>query len=294
MNKRLVFSFTSAGFFSEVNNLLLAILYGHKNNFEIVIDFGSIRFIDVDSLNKILNLKVYNILNSNIISNASTRGLKTYLYDYSGYIKFIQFLKYLIYYIRYKIYEFRNNPNLDLLQRHWSKIRNLRFNLNDEDKIFLYSTVQKLWIHKSPKESNFKHICIGVHLRRGDKVLEIENISLNQYYNEIVKQSKIIGTKEVFLFTDLLEDGLKLKKRLRGYNVSLNYIDDEGYYHEEFLKLPIEIKINKTLLLCDIVNRMACTSHFIGSNDGNLSAFISLLRAGEDITDLRNDGLLMY
>ncbi len=71
-------------------------------------------------------------------------------------------------------------------------------------------------------------------------------------------------------------------------------LDDEGYFHEEFLKQSDITKNDKTLKLCNIINEMSLASHFIGSNDANLSAFICLLRKGKNITDLRDGGLIIY
>lgn len=294
MKNKFVFSFTNAGLFSEINNFLLALLYAHKNNFEVIIDYNSLKSIDEITLNTILNLKTFNKGCSTVVSKASTRSLNTYLYAYSGYSRFIRLTMFLFYNARYQLYSLINNSDIDLLQKHWNGIRELRLNLSEEDNFFLFNTTKSLWIHATKGNDKSNSNFIGAHIRRGDKITETKFILLETYFDEIKKQCKINDTKDVFLFTDLMEEGVKLKVQLMGYNVTLNYLDEKGYYHEEFLKLPNEIKVNKTLILCDIVNKMNAASHFIGSNDGNLSAFVSLLRQGKNITDLRNEGLLIF
>jgi hypothetical protein len=135
---------------------------------------------------------------------------------------------------------------------------------------------------------------ISVHLRRGDKIIETNYISLETYRNEIIKQCNLNATRNVYVFTDLMHDGLKLKEILNGYNVTVFWLDENGYYHETYLKLPNRLKILKTKQLCDVVNIFYSAKHFIGSNDANLAAFVSLLREEKNVTDLRNGGLIIY
>lgn len=294
MKKKIVFSFTNSGLFSEVNYLLLTILYAKKKNYELLLDYSSLECVDYITINKIFNFEAFNKVNSRVISNASTRSLKTYLYGYSGFSKLIRFIMYLGFNINYKYYSLINNVEIDLFQKHWNEIKNLRLKLSEEDNNFLFSILQSLWIHKQKENVNFNAKFIGVHVRRGDKITETGFLSLNTYIEEIRKQCKVYNTKEILLFTDFKEDGIKMNKILVGYNVTLKCIDEKGYFHKEFLKNSKKIKAEKTLLLCDIVNELSQSSHFIGANDGNLSAFITMLRQGKNLTDLRNSNRILY
>lgn len=294
MKNKFIFSFTSAGLFSEINNFLLALLYAHKNNLEIVIDYYSLKAIDELTLNKILNLTLFLTNKSIIFSKASTRSLNTYLYGYSGIAKYFQIVKYYTHILKYKIYSEIFSQNIDLLQKHWSGIRELRLNLSIDDKLFLFGITKNLWIHQGKVNDKKNANYIGVHIRRGDKITETKFILLNDYLDEIINQCEKNCTNKVFIFTDLKEEGVKLKKSLSGYNVILNYMNENGYYHEEFIKLPNDIKASKSLLLCDIVNELVASTHYVGSNDANLSSFVTLLRGGKNVTDLRKGGVIIY
>lgn len=294
MKKSLVFSFTDSGLFSEINNLLLTVLYCHNNGYDLLIDYSSLRCISKIHLKNIFLLDDYFTINDVIVTSASTRSLNTYLSRQSGLKKIIYLIKYYFYNVRFYFFSNINNYNYDLFQNHFNKIRELRLSLSQKDKDFIFQTVDNIWNFDFFSKNKIHPNFVGAHIRRGDKITETEFISLDLFYNEIKDKCKINSTKEVVLFTDFLSDGLKLKEMLFGFNVNVKSLDDEGYFHEEFLKQSDITKNDKTLKLCNIINEMSLASHFIGSNDANLSAFICLLRKGKNITDLRDGGLIIY
>jgi len=292
MKKTIIFSFTSAGLFSEINNFLLTVLYASKNNYQIKIDFSSLDGINENDLKKILDIKDFPKVFSNSIRRVSTRSWRTYIYGYSGYYKILQLIKYIINNTYFIIYSKIKNIDVDLFQKHWQQIRRLRLNLTQDDKLFLYTKANQLWIYKKEIDNNNNYI--GVHLRRGDKIIETEFITIEMYINEIKKQSAIYNIKKVLVFTDSIKVGKQIQQKLDDFDVTILNLDENGYFHKEFLQLPYEVRLNKTFQLCNIVNKMVLATHYIGSNDGNLSAFISLLRNGKNITDLRKSKLLIY
>jgi hypothetical protein len=292
VKNRFVFKFENSGFFSEVNNFILALLYAKKNNYEIILDVSNFKTVDEDTLKTILDISNFKINSSFFISRATSRSLNTYLFNYFGIGKFLRFFSYFLFRLTIWINNIFQVNKIELLQDHWILIRKQRLSLSLEDKIFIFNVIKDLWIHKSNffKNENF----VGVHIRRGDKITETNFISLEQYYLEIIKRCKLVNTQSVFIFTDLKEEGEFLKSKLIGYKVELKFLDEKGYFHQDYLKLSDEIKAEKTLKLCDIVNKLAASDYFIGTNDGNLSAFVSILRNGENVSDLRDEGLLIY
>ena len=294
MKKSLVFSFTDSGLFSEINNLLLTVLYCKKNGYDLLIDYSSLRCISKIHLKNIFLLDDYNTINDVIITSASTRSINTYISRQSGSKKIMYLIKYYFHIIRFYISSNIHNYNYELFQNHFNKIRELRLSLSENDKNFIFQTVDNIWNFDSFSASTIHTNFVGAHIRRGDKITETEFISLDLFYREIIDKCKINNTKNVVLFTDFLGDGIKLKDMLFGYNVKVKSLDEEGYFHEEFLKQSDITKNDKTLKLCNIVHEMSLATHFIGSNDANLSAFICLLRKGKKITDLRDGGLIIY
>ncbi len=293
MKKTIIFSFTNAGLFSEINNFLLTLLYASKNNYQIQIDLSSLGGINENDLKKLLDIKDFPKVLSNPIKRASTRSWRTYIYGYSGYYRILQLIKYIINNIYFIIYSKIKNIDVDLFQKHWKQIRRLRLNLTHDDKLFLYTKANQLWVYKNEIDYNNTNY-IGVHLRRGDKIIETEFITTEIYLNEIKKQSAIYNIKKVLVFTDSIKDGKQIQQKLKDFDITLLNLDENGYFHEEFLQLPYKVRLNKTFQLCNIVNKMALSTHYIGSNDGNLSAFISLLRKGENMTDIRDGNKLIY
>ena len=294
MANKFAFSFTNAGFFSEINNFILGVLYAEKNNLELVVDFSSLEFVDKATLNSIIDFQNHDLLKSEIISNSSTRTRRSYLFPYTGIAKVKKLIEYYNFNMYYRIYSLIADCDTDIMQKHWTNIRNQRFQLNQNDRDFLYKITKQLWIHNSQNKYSNLGEYIGVHIRKGDKINETEFHSNDKYIYEIEKYSKIYKTREVVLFTDNVKDGHAVKQILRGHNIHLISLDKEGYIHKEFLKQTSHYKTKNTLALCDIVNTMVDSSHFIGSNDGNLSAFTGLLRSGNNISDLRMSNLVIY
>ena len=292
MKKQFVFKFENSGLFSEINNFILALLYAYKNNYEITIDVKNFKTVDENTLKSILDLSEFNFNSSKFISQATSRSLSTYLFNYFGVWKFIRLLFYYSFNLINRVSNIFLLNKVELLQDHWILIRKLRLTLSSEDKVFIFNSVKNLWIHRSnfSKKENF----VAVHIRRGDKITETSFISLEQYYLEIIKSCKIVNTQNVYIFTDLKEEGDILRSKLDGYNVELEFLDEKGYFHQDYLSLSNDVKANKTLKLCDIVSKLSASDYFIGSNDGNLSAFVTMLRNGENFSDLRNGGLLIY
>lgn len=291
--KILVFSFTNAGFFSEINNFLLTMIYAKQNDFKILIDYSSMDFIDENTLNQIIDLKNFKKLENTIISNINTRSLRTFLFNCPFGLKPFYLLKYYYGYLNYLIFTITNDYKIDLFQTHWGKIKKLKNDLSKEDILMLFNISKSLWIHNTKKYPFDDNNYIGVHIRRGDKIIESEFIPINDYYNEILLQCNNHNTNNILIFTDLEEEGIVIKEKLNSYNVKIDYINKTGYYHKEFLKLPNETKKKNTIHLCNIVNHMVKASHYIGSNDGNLSAFITLLRENKYVTDLRKQNKLL-
>jgi hypothetical protein len=294
MANKVTFSFTNSGFFSEINNFILGALYAKKNKLDLVIDFSSLAFIDESTLTSIIDFQKFQILKSKIVSNASTRNYGTYLFPNTGKARANRLIKYFYFNLIYIFYLKVLGCNIDILQKHWKNIRKTRLHLNINDKEFLYKIAKRLWIHNTHNKYSKLGLYIGVHIRRGDKIIETEFHNNRKYILEIKKYCKKYDTREVVLFTDSIKDCKLIKEKLKKYNIHLIPHDIEGYHHKEFLKKPSIYKTKSTLMICDVVNYMNDAAHFIGSNDGNLSAFVSLLRSGKNVSDLRMGNLLIY
>ncbi len=295
MNIKFVFSFTSSGLFSQVNNFLLALLYAHKNGFEIIIDYQYLATTDEKTLKEILDLRKYENCTSKIICNASNRNLETFTFGYSGIAKYLRVVKYYFNIFLFRVYSLVTNSKIDLFQKHWEKIRQLRLNLSESDKEYLFSISKRIWVHSNTNSSQPSSKYIGVHVRRGDKITETDFISIDKYCVEILKHCEMNKISIVYLFIDSKADGVRLKSKLNNLNVIVDTgLHENGYDQQNHSNLSNETKAIQALLLCDLVNLMINSSYFIGSFDSNLSSFISIMRENKNVTDLRNGGLLIY
>jgi len=115
---------------------------------------------------------------------------------------------------------------------------------------------------------------IGFHIRGGDKLIEYPKMLSSSYIN---KAEKISDTRSAFVLTDDYRIINDLKVNYPTWDFyTLCQPDEIGYYHSEFLKLSlIERKKSYIRLFSSmVINERA--SHFIGTFSSNPGMFLGM------------------
>lgn len=108
---------------------------------------------------------------------------------------------------------------------------------------------------------------IGLHIRSGDKVIEHEVFDSAEYME---KASALSRTRNAFVLTD----DYTVFERLRAEYPSWSFYTtcastERGYFHEEYQKLDAEAKAAQLLNLFAAMDILAGSEHFIGTFSSN-------------------------
>lgn len=274
-----------AGFFSEFNNMVLAILYclnkkikftlySKKANF--ALDRGWNDFFDpfceeTDFFlhsrynrrgNQIKNQKKFPQKFPQKVLKLITRNeyLTQDIWDSFRSEKFSR-TKFTI-----PELELDNSSLLDATQ----KIISMIWNYNPRSKRIVQDYLSAL---------NVPENYIGIHIRAGDKTLEANTFNFNQYFE---KANELGSTKKAFVLTDdytVFED---LNKNYTDWKLfTLCKPSERGYVHSEFTKMDRHEKYLQHLRLFASLDVCADSQKFIGTYSSNPGMFMGM-RVGEE------------
>lgn len=275
--KKLIYNFGSeAGFFSEYNNMILAMLYCLKNNIRFELFSLNNLFAENDSwleffepfcdFNKDINNRKYN-------------------YRQPIYLKTITFkIKKLIFKIKSRSYltnelwkyfhnslfvnEYFNIPCLNIYGTTRFAAReliNLTWRFNVETKTEIKNIINTL---------NLPNKFAGLHIRSGDKNIEIENFEIDQYINLLKSKTTL---KEVFVFTDNFLVFVELKNRYPDYSFfTLCDKNEFGYKQVDFVELSNYKKRMKMLNMFSSVEILCNSEIFIGTYSSNPGMYLGM------------------
>jgi hypothetical protein len=285
--KRLVFRFGGeSGFFSEYNNLLLAMIFclKHKIRFEIYSGYSRFAFFDAWSdffenipllhrclFNKSLNRRPYVIE----LSQESLRQ-KTFKYRYlAGAYKTLFGVDYLT----QDLWDFHRDPEFAYATL---TVPELGF-----DKAPLLTVAQKLigalWRYNARSTSiitdlinnvNLPADYISIHVRAGDKSTETKTFDFSEY---MVPAERFSNKKAAFILTDDFTVIEQLRVQFPAWHFqTLCQISERGYFHGDFSKLDPAHKYLQHLKLFASVDICAKSSRFIGTYSSNPGMYMGM------------------
>ena len=277
-SKKLIFQLTDRGFASEMNSLLLSVLYCLVFGEQLVIydrNWNSGRFKDYY---KPFCKSYYSLFRMpSLIFSSTGRRRQLYL---------------RIHKILY--------PNRELLTvdkwasiygKEWQSKRIFIPDLDIDGDVFhaLYILEKNLFqlnIQTSQiLKSKIDSICVsnisGIHVRRGDKLIrEAKHFDLEKYINEITKHAD--NVTKVFIATDTYEAIEELKIVYPAIEIISNCEKtDLGHFQKKFNNSSKEIRFNKTIgVILDILILTNCQV-FVGTFSSNIGRLVHLKRNGK-------------
>ncbi|MCF8413145.1 MAG: hypothetical protein K9G44_06985 [Melioribacteraceae bacterium] len=287
--KKLVFNFGSeAGFYSEFNNMVFAILFCLKYRYRFILYSFDAQF------------KVY-------------LGWDDYFEPFCDSTNFSFHQRYnsrnnipivsrrdLIYKKLYKLL----NPNTFLTQQLWPEFFNPEFekeqfdipelgikgNLRESSRkivemIYNFNSPTKRKINSIIDQLNLPKNYASVHIRRGDKKSEVEFLQTSVYIDKLKQETDL---KSIFVLTDDYAVFKKLKSDHPEFiYYSLIEKNEKGYFHDNFVRLDKEEIQRKMLLLFSSMEIICNSECFVGAYTNNPGLFAAMRLADNKIHSIQ-------
>lgn len=301
--EKLVFNLgVEAGFFSEYNNMILAMLYclKHKISFSLHSSSANFKiskgwqdyfspFCAEDSNDNHArfnwrmpnhrhsshpNLLLRNILNvvvnpgKNALDPIRKKIVKQLYFKSSPYFNYFTYDLWPDFRTGHFQKQFFNIPELGIA----GDIQDACAALIDMTWKFNMQTKQK--IDKIISSLNLPTDYVGLHIRRGDKNKEFEFKGLQDY---ITKAESLSIIKVAFVLTDDYEIIENLNVSYPSwYFHTLCKIDDRGYHHKQFEKEGGEYKNEKQIILFASIEILSKANLFVGTFSSNPGMFMGM------------------
>lgn len=275
--KTLVFHLgKEAGFYSEFNNMVLCILYCYKHeiNFKLYSKDATFGYRDgwtdffepfceevTESLHSLYNIRQpINIpcsLFYKIKKNFYKRWYKFNFYTYDLWLNFhnrdFEKERFII-----------DNCDMNILEASKYII----------DKIWRYNLKTQTKIDNLIRKAALPTAYVGLHIRRGDKIIEHPEEDLAQY---MIKLGKYSNVTDVFVYTDDYDVICLLKEHYPNYTFyTLVDESDRGYFHHEFIKKGSEYKNKALLKMFASIDLLSRAEYCVGTFSTNPGMFLGM------------------
>ncbi|MCF8262052.1 MAG: hypothetical protein K9J12_14850 [Melioribacteraceae bacterium] len=283
--KELIYNLGSeAGFYSEFNNMVFAILFCLKNNYRFIL-FSSDAFFKIklgwedyfepfcESTNFIYHSK-FNNRRKEPKLNTGWKIIRK-LYRLSNPDTLLTYQLWGCFFnSKFETEEF-DFPELGFkgnLREASKKIVEMIYNFNSPTKDKIRSIISKI---------NLPLKYASVHIRRGDKFTEVDFLPVSIYIEKLKKHTEI---KSVFVFTD---DYSIIEELQNNYPEFIYYClvekNEKGYVHGEFVKMGEKEKEKKQLSLLASMEIICESECFIGTYTANPGIFAGMRMPDEKI-----------
>jgi len=277
-SQKLVYHLGSeAGFFSEYNNMILAMLYCLKHKIKFILyskdaNFGFEKgwqdyFLPFCEETSNTGHSAYNERQSNN-QHPFNYKLKRSLFKLKTGTNYLTSDLWDKFHNKKFENEYFNIPLLEIngnILQACAKLIQLTWH---------YKTETEIEINELIKSLNIPTNYIGLHIRCGDKINESEKIEVDRYF-DIVKQNSDL--KDVFVLTDDYRVLIELKIKYPSWNFySFCEENERGYFHAAFSKSKNENIKKKLLKLFISIDLLSRSEHFIGTYSSNPGMYLGM------------------
>lgn len=275
MRKKLVFHLGhSAGFYSEFNNMVLAILYCQYHDIEFILyssdaNFGVDKGWDdffVPFCKESRNI-IHHFIN-NRYNKPTGRKKRLLLALYKLFHPNV--------YLTYELWDEIRHMDVDYpvqdIQLHGSKIVESIYKFNP-------ATLQRVEYYENQISIDGPYI--GFHIRRGDKDIEHDRVAVSQY---IAAAMEVHGCERAFVATDDYDMVQAIKSGMPDTDVySLNAADEHGYVHETYMQQSKEEKARKLLRFLAQMELLYKSDVVVCTYSSNPGMFLGIRKMGKTI-----------
>lgn len=268
---------TDAGFFSEFNNMVFAMLYCLQNNIKFVLSSSNNKFT-IDKGWRDFFLPFAQETNAAFHVSHNNRG-----YHHNPSRK-----------NHYKIKFLKNIYGIDFMtQDLWPRFRAPEFwdskfsipELGMVDNSILEGAqiiVENIWRHQPRIQEiidlkknaiNLPKEYIGIHVRSGDKITEHKLFSVDDYMNKL---KLISNCKNIYIATDDYNNVVAIEQ-YKGYNIyTLCKEQSNGHVQSNFDSLNKNKKQEALIDLFTDVDILSNSISFIGTYSSNIGMFLGM------------------
>ncbi|MDL2322747.1 hypothetical protein LJC52_02050 [Bacteroidales bacterium OttesenSCG-928-A17] len=282
---RLIFHVgVNAGFFSEFNNMVLAILYCLDNKIQFCLYSADANFSYEEGWNDYFlpfcpesKDPFHSRYNKRFHHHTLIRKLNPAYYLSKKKEKY----DYLTFELWYKFRDRENeNKHYDIPELGISG--NLRTACRQIiDKIWKYNEQTETEINQQKAPLLLPKKYIGMHIRSGDKFVESNLLNIDVYFRKLKEISPI---KDVFVLTDNYEIIHDINTHYPDYTVyTLCGEEERGYFHKEFHKRDKTQVKNAHLKLFASVDLLSNADYFIGTLSSNPGMYLGMRMPEENV-----------
>ena len=304
--KRLVFHLgIDGGFFSEYNNMILAILYCLQNKICFSLYSKNANFRIKNGWNDYFLPFCEEDLNDNHIKFnyrmpfSRTKKTNSEVQDY--YINhlinpFKDSLDPFRDWMKRKFYFGNSTPFNYFTYNLWSKFRSYdmtskhfyipELGIDGDLQTACSILVNFTWKYNSSIHEKVDRLInsidlpeeyIGMHIRRGDKQIEFNSFDIDEY---IKKAESISSIRNAFILTDDFGVIKALQKHYANWRFyTLCGEDETGYLHKQFLTQNLEFKQKGLIKLFSSIDILYQSNLFIGTFSSNPGMFLGMRRS---------------
>lgn len=278
-----------AGFYSEVSNMIFAILYCLKNEYQFILyskdgNFGYKKgwrdyFIPFCKETSFFLHHFYN----NRYHKPKKRKIIHYpiwiIYKLFNHNTFWTYQLWDKYFCKEFDSETFNIPEMGIygdLREAAAVIVKMIYRYNDETNVQINS-----YIEQTKLPPNY----IAMQIRRGDKIIECLPCPINLYFDAATNYS---GNKDLFILTDDYQIINEVEKKYPEWAVkTLTTPDEKGYNHKAFSIISKEKKKEKLIKLFSSIEIIRGSRLFFGTYTTNVGLFLGMIMPFENIISVQ-------
>lgn len=289
-DKKLVFHVgAEAGFFSEYNNMVFAMLYCLKHKIRFVLYSRDANFRFKKGWNDYFMpfSKEYKSLVSGKLNTRENPSRFYLLRNIAPIYKKIFNIDYFTYDLWSEFYnraleeEYFDIPELSIKGSFRDACRDI------VKMTWKYNPQTLKYIQEQKKGLNLPEEYVAIHVRRGDKYTECKHTDIDKYFEKAEKETHI---RYAFLSTDDYTVYEEAKERFPNWEIqTLTSKEERGYVHAKYLKKTKQEKNNEFLSFLASVEIMSQSSLFIGTFSSNIGIFLGVKMDINKCLDVNDD-----
>ncbi len=286
MRERLVFHLGhSAGFYSEFNNMVLAIIYCQRHDIDFQLYSADANFRIKRGWSdfflpfcKETRNPIHQYINHRF--SVPIGGKRKILYDTYKQL-------YPTSYLTAELWEsFRH---IDQNELTTIETRNLSASIID--KIYRFNASTKEQVNSLIQSIELPSEYVGFHVRGGDKTSEHDILSLAEY---ISKAESLTSLREAFVYTDDYRFVETLQEHYPSWNFhTLTPKEDRGYFHNDFVKLDTATRVGKTINMFASMELLSRASLSFCTFSSNIGMFLGM-RMGDRAIGVDMDNWMIW
>lgn len=274
----------NAGFFSEYNNMILAMLYclDHRIQFKLCSTMAN--FDEENGWNGFFE-PFCDDVSSNILKHHTSvnwkYAIKLILFKHkfnaiTNFVPYLTFWKRLLY--TQDVFG-RSRDNTRLNKQYVIPELGIHGDIQSAcsrlvELTWRYNNLVREQVEKLISEMNLPTEYIGFHIRGGDKFIEHELLSIDCYFNKVNTSSDM---KNVFVLTDDYSVITHINTKYPNWNCyTLCESSEQGYFHADFIKQDSNYKKSRLIRLFASMDILAHSKQFVGTFSSNPGMYLGM------------------